>query len=523
MPGRVLGNYDLVGGVIQSIYVCGVSDSATATISITNRGNEPTKIFLAITDGMNAIGDNSMYLEYETELGPKQTLERQSFIVPSEKYITISSSQSNVNAVAYGYELGNEITVPTLVSANDVAAPTFITPTSFSWPDTQVIETDESETAAINYSIVSGSLPAGLSLDSNTGGIIGIADNISIVGTPTIRATDPSGNSSDRSFTITTTATTAATKFIPGEGGGGAGGGGGTPPPPPPPPAVGEHEYISPGTYSWTAPDGVTSVSVVAVGGGGGGAGDHDGAGGGGGGLGWKNDIPVTPGQTYTVRVGAGGLGGEGNSTNGNPGQDSYFIDTGTVSGRGGDRGRGNFDGSATNGGSYTGDGGGRGGNNYSSNQGSHRTGGAGAGGYSGSGGDIPSSYTSDAGSGQGGGGGGGAGGNNYQAGGGGGTGIYGQGGNGAGATYGANPARNGRGGSGGQDGQTAYFSGGSRGDGGFPGGAGGGTWYGNGSYGGYRGGHGGNGAVRIVWGDGRAFPSTNVDQNSSDGDISQN
>jgi hypothetical protein len=31
--------------------------------------------------------------------------------------------------------------------------------------------------------------------------------------------------------------------------------------------------------------------------------------GGGGGGLGWKNNIAVTPGQSYTVVVGAGGTG----------------------------------------------------------------------------------------------------------------------------------------------------------------------------------------------------------------------
>ena len=43
------------------------------------------------------------------------------------------------------------------------------------------------------------------------------------------------------------------------------------------------------GTYSWVAPVGVTSVSVVAVGGGG--SGSSSGAGGGG--LGYKNNIYV--------------------------------------------------------------------------------------------------------------------------------------------------------------------------------------------------------------------------------------
>ena len=43
--------------------------------------------------------------------------------------------------------------------------------------------------------------------------------------------------------------------------------------------ATGQEIYTSPGTYSWTCPVGVTSVSVVAVGGGGGGVGSNGGVG----------------------------------------------------------------------------------------------------------------------------------------------------------------------------------------------------------------------------------------------------
>ena len=60
-------------------------------------------------------------------------------------------------------------------------------------------------------------------------------------------------------------------------------------------------------TTSWTAPQDVTSVEVLVVGGGGSG-GANNGAGGGAGGLIYNNAYPVTPGQTYTVTVGAGGL-----------------------------------------------------------------------------------------------------------------------------------------------------------------------------------------------------------------------
>jgi intein/homing endonuclease len=71
--------------------------------------------------------------------------------------------------------------------------------------------------------------------------------------------------------------------------------------------------YTSPGTYSYTVPQGVTSI-VVKLWGGGGGAGGGDtanrnGGNGGGGAYAYKV-ISVTPGETLTVTVGGGGGGG---------------------------------------------------------------------------------------------------------------------------------------------------------------------------------------------------------------------
>jgi hypothetical protein len=106
----------------------------------------------------------------------------------------------------------------------------------------------------------------------------------------------------------------------------------------------GEVVYGSNGTYSWTAPAGVTSVSVVAVGAGGGGTYNSTGfsVGGSGGSLGYKNNIAVVPGQTYTVVVGAAGLGDTNSSSstsNATSGGNSYFIDIDTVAGLGGPAG----------------------------------------------------------------------------------------------------------------------------------------------------------------------------------------
>ena len=80
--------------------------------------------------------------------------------------------------------------------------------------------------------------------------------------------------------------------------------------------AAGQEAFTTAGTYSWTCPFGITSVSVVCVGGGGGGnsafvsEGEYYYAGGGGGALAYANNISVTPGTNYAVIVGAGGAQG---------------------------------------------------------------------------------------------------------------------------------------------------------------------------------------------------------------------
>lgn len=87
--------------------------------------------------------------------------------------------------------------------------------------------------------------------------------------------------------------------------------------------------FTAAGTTTWTAPAGVTSVEYLVVGGGGGGANGYDNAGGGGGGAGMvlTGTLSVTPGQSYTVTVGAGGAGGADTRTNnaGTAGSNSVF------------------------------------------------------------------------------------------------------------------------------------------------------------------------------------------------------
>lgn len=252
---------------------------------------------------------------------------------------------------------------------------------------------------------------------------------------------------------------------------------------------VGQAAYTTPGTHSWTCPAGVTSVCVVAVGAGGyEGAASGGSSAGSGGNLAYGNNIPVTPGTTYTVKVGSPVASNDYATSR------SYFINTSTLMAGGGmgvstatsvtctsEANAGTF----LTGGGKGGDGGGLYG------------GGGGAGGYAGAGGKggVNSGVVGGGISGSGGGGGGGSSGDSGNpAKGGGGVGILGQGSSGAGGS-GTFPYTPGGGGSGGAAGVND--------NGGNYGGGGGNDANGVSAA--------GNGAVRIIWGSGRAFPATNT------------
>lgn len=221
----------------------------------------------------------------------------------------------------------------------------------------------------------------------------------------------------------------------------------------------GEMTFAIPGTYTWTPPSGVTSVSVVCVGSG------HPT--GGAGALRWANNIPVKQGESYEITV-----GGKINTTITN--SSAFGIVAGSATGTTGGTGSGTA-GSAT--------GGGNGGSVVSDN-------GGGAGGYSGNGGN----------GGVAGSGGGGAGGSGNSSGGG--VGIYGEG------ASGILIANSAGGGSGGTDGRIVSNIN-EHDVGGSTYGGGGMVFSTNRAYLSTA----GSGAVRIIWGKGRAFPSTDCGQ----------
>jgi len=101
----------------------------------------------------------------------------------------------------------------------------------------------------------------------------------------------------------------------------------------------GQEPITTPGSGTFTVPQGVTSLSILAVGGGAGsgstaalGAGQLTG-GGGAGGTGWLNNITVTAGQVISYTVGAGGIGANnGGDTSFTIGSNTYTIEGGKIS-----------------------------------------------------------------------------------------------------------------------------------------------------------------------------------------------
>lgn len=196
--------------------------------------------------------------------------------------------------------------------------------------------------ATITYSLVSGSLPSGASLNSSNGQIgpfnaVGSDTTSNFVLGATSTSAAGTAYTTNRSFAITVKAPVVVT-------------------------------FSSVGTTSWTAPTGLTSARVLVVAGGGAGGtrnsgispgGTDGGAGGGAGGMVDVPSFPISPGSPYSIQVGGGG----GNNSNpgpaqGSPGTPSYFGPLTAIGGGGGGAGPGGPVANGLDGGS----GGGRGG-----------------------------------------------------------------------------------------------------------------------------------------------------------------
>jgi len=300
-------------------------------------------------------------------------------------------------------------------------------------------------------------------------------------------------------------------------------------------PARGEAVFLQQqngAAINWTVPAGVTSISILCVGSGAAGIAETAiSSGGGGGGLAWVNNISVASGDVLAVTTGRHSIGTSNQSyRNTRPdGEDSLVVGASTLC-----KASGGWSGvstsgfatrrAATGGSAITGSGGTGGTGGYISTAYSAGSGG-GSGGYSGAGGagvsmllaTFDGGVTGNTGSG-GGGGSGGVGTQNdtyLQVGGSGGVGVLGEGSNGiGGACCQSSTSQGGKGGSGGLDGENPWWTWRSYGLPSSSDGFGaGGSFYRHSSAAESVGNDGGPGIVRILWGDGRSFPSTDVGQ----------
>ena len=189
---------------------------------------------------------------------------------------------------------------------------------------TITLSASDPDGGSITYSLVSGSVPSGMTFNSN-GTITGTANAVGSDTTSnfTVRATDNESDTLDRSFSITIKAPVVTS-------------------------------YTSNGSFTFNVPTGVTAVRVLVVAGGGGGGtrnggggggGTDGGAGGGAGGMIDHPSFPVTPGGSVSGSVGRGGFGGgdgfSSGETFGENGTNSTFGALTAIGGGGGGAGPG--------------------------------------------------------------------------------------------------------------------------------------------------------------------------------------
>tara|TARA_B100002019_G_C21269981_1_gene601657 strand:- start:607 stop:2355 length:1749 start_codon:yes stop_codon:yes gene_type:complete len=116
------GAHDLLADTPQSL-AQGETDRFTAcSVSMVNRGNTPCKVSIAITTSANAINDLD-YIDKDVEILPACVLERTGIAIKSGQYITVSSNQARVSAVAYGVESGATVSVTEIPDVSSGSIP----------------------------------------------------------------------------------------------------------------------------------------------------------------------------------------------------------------------------------------------------------------------------------------------------------------------------------------------------------------------------------------------------------------
>lgn len=201
MPGSVLGSSDLTTNVPQAIYYCDNNVATIVSVNICNRGEVDVTVKIAVCADQYSPTDAEWVL-YNYTVSPTSSVEKRYQVSPG-KFLVVVSNNNQVSAVAWGVTQGDQTTTSP-IALNLWPTDTYTFSTGRTYNYTLPI----GGTGTKNVSIISGSMPTGLSLSSTgvvtgtmagTGYTPGIADANN---TLTINATDSNFGSSTRTIYI---------------------------------------------------------------------------------------------------------------------------------------------------------------------------------------------------------------------------------------------------------------------------------------------------------------------------------
>lgn len=205
MSVGILGAYNLYQNVVQAAYVNNYENSSVVSINLCNKTNQVAYVSIAVSDSASspALKD---YIEYDSFIPPKGVIERTSIMVNSGQYVVVKSSLSDVNVMVYGVEHGEAVVSPITLSPSSGLSPSWVSATTFyvysSTENMTAVEaTGPEEGEELTYALVGGTLPSGLTLQTD-GSLTGTTTGTGAT-TVTISATDTQGNTSNKVFNIT--------------------------------------------------------------------------------------------------------------------------------------------------------------------------------------------------------------------------------------------------------------------------------------------------------------------------------
>ncbi len=306
--------------ILTSINIDGAGASATGFINSSLSGNTTIVIAGSLFDPNNA----TVILEASSgsNITPTTTTNDSSnqitIIVPYSSFVNANEPYNikvtNPSGLSALLEQAISVdTTPTFTNAADTTFSIFDGARSgITIAAADLCGATDAEGDTITYSVSSGALPSGLSLNTSTAVITG---SVSAVGTDTtstfsITAAQNGGaGNTTRQFKITVKAPQVTS-------------------------------YTSTGSFTFANPAGIATLDVLLIGGGGGGGW----GGGGAGGYIYRPGFSVTPGANIPGNIGTGGPGSNGTATSG---QDSVFS---TLTAKGGGGGGNHGPGSGANG-----------------------------------------------------------------------------------------------------------------------------------------------------------------------------